>query len=150
MSCRVSDIKLFGSRRISTDAKKYSPKTQRRSDHRIFNGSCFRSMFIAHLIGIIPKFVEAVCANIFITDINTRMKHRKVDIDPERIFRFRLEKSAVVDNVCVYRILECIGKSCLIKPAILVLWKINFKIAPWFWRVSTIAAKNTACEATQV
>ena len=95
-------------------------------------------MLVSHFECIVGQFVVTIGPHLLITDVNPGSKTGKIHVDPIRILGYRVEKAAILDDVCIDGVLETIGIAGAVKCLVFVLGEIDPEIAPAFWRIRTI------------
>jgi hypothetical protein len=95
-------------------------------------------VFIGHVVGIVDQLGEIVFTDLFIADIDPAVKTREIDIDPVRIFGLGFKECGILYDFGVYRILECIRVSRLIKYLIFMFGEIDPEISFSFRCIGTV------------
>ena len=90
-----------------------------------------------------------LASDVLVADIDLRVEPGKINVDPVRIFRRLIEKSAVLHHLGIHRILEGIRIARLIKGPILMLRQIYPKIPPSFRIIIAVTGSEAGdCHAT--
>jgi len=138
MAGSVRQKELLGGGRVAADVEKDAPHSIWGMDHGLIDGTGLVGMFVGHFECIVGQFVKGIESNLLIADVDPCRKAGKVHVDPIWVFRYGVEKAAVLEHVCVDGVLEAIGIARAVESLVLVAGEIDPKIPAAFGGVGAV------------
>lgn len=142
MLCGVGEEELVGRGSVTADIEIDTADAVGGLDDRLIDRAGLKRVFESHFEGILPQLFEFVRPYGLVADIDTRVETGEIDIDPIGILGHRIEKTAVPDDLRIYRIFECIWKTRLVKGLIFMPGEVDLEITPPFRGVDAITGNE--------
>ena len=139
MAGSIRQEELLSSGSVAANVEKDATDTIWGVDHGLVDRAGLDGVLVGHLECIVGQFIVRIGPNLLIAYINSGAKAGKVHIDPIGVLRHRIEKAAVLDDVCIDGVLKAIGIARAIERLILVRGEIDPEIPPAFGGVRVIA-----------